>query len=268
MAQGGTWRVLLSFIRGFAMGDWLTFDWERLDTPTLVHILSNVWRVLSSRLLARFPFSQSESVPVPGSSSPIGSFTVIGEPVDEGSFEPELLIPFRCPFSCRWCSNPCGRSVEGHRHLLLPVQAPTMRKRWKERAASKASRNAAANDEEASDLGSPIAKSECVSLPSFMVGADDGGVISSDDDGTMASGSKKKQRVEVVDVAEDGIASSFTSRPTKTAAPNPLFGAAVKNTELKQFAFPWEKDLWRRFLVQRTTTWLQFRSCNQVSTML
>ena len=116
MAQGGTWRVLFSFICGFAMGDWLTFDWERLDTPTLVHILSNVWRVLSSRLLVRFPFPQCESVPVPGNSSPVGSFTVIGEPVDEGSFEPELLIPFRCPFSCRWCSNPCGRSVEGHRH--------------------------------------------------------------------------------------------------------------------------------------------------------
>lgn len=116
-----------------------------------------------------------------------------------------------------------------------------MRKRWKERAASKVSQSVVANNEEASDLGSPIAKSECASLPSLMVGDDYGGVISSDDGEVMASGSKKKQRVEVVDVAEDSVASSSTSRPTKTATPNPLFGAAVKNTELKQFAFPWEK---------------------------
>ena len=39
------------------MGDWATFDWRQLDTHTLVCILSGVWQELSSRLLARYPFS-------------------------------------------------------------------------------------------------------------------------------------------------------------------------------------------------------------------
>ena len=59
------------------MGDWATFDWRQLDTHTLVCILSGVWQELSSRLLARYPFSDTagaHSVP-----SPSGSFTVIGD---------------------------------------------------------------------------------------------------------------------------------------------------------------------------------------------
>ena len=97
------------------MGDWKAVNWDDLDTPTLVHILSGVWEVLANRLLIRFPFQQSQNVPAPPVVSPSGSFTVISEPTAESQANP-LLVPYRCQFSCRWCNLPCGRTRQGHRH--------------------------------------------------------------------------------------------------------------------------------------------------------
>ena len=102
--KGGLWWACSLFVWIFDMGDWATFDWRQLDTHTLVCILSGVWQELSSRLLARYPFSDTagaHSVP-----SPSGSFTVIGD-----SRESSENVPLRIPFSVRLQVSVVWRTV-------------------------------------------------------------------------------------------------------------------------------------------------------------
>ena len=114
-----------------------------------------------------------------------------------------------------------------------------MRKRWKEQSVKRATPRVPNFDDDADGSDSQVAKSENFSLPS---GAIDGGEISSDD---MVEDwdeqQSKRPKVNVVDDGGEPTVALQVASDSSSSAVNPLFAAAIRNTDLGQFKFPWEK---------------------------
>ena len=85
----------------------------------------------------------------------------------------------------------------------------------------------------------PDAKSEIASLPSRTV---DGGEISSDEVAEeWDEPSNKRPRVNVVDEIGESADVLQVANAGASSTVNQLFSSAVRNTDLGQFKFPWEK---------------------------
>ena len=114
-----------------------------------------------------------------------------------------------------------------------------MRRRWKEQSLQRVVPGTAsigANDG-FSDV--PDTKSELLSLPSEPI---DGGEISSDEVADeWDEPSNKRPRVNVVDEIGDSSDVLQVANASASSTTNRLFSSAVRNTDLGQFKFPWEK---------------------------